>query len=143
MKAFERLEICSQDKLFALNRPLVNIRANQVNGFTGDLFLAHFKSGGTGVTRSQIMSCASSSLLHWVIAGDMNWDIGRLGELNPPALGYACWGANPTHRSGSILDWVLAEPNVQVNPVDLTGLNHIFDMNGPDHRPILSDVHAN
>jgi hypothetical protein len=79
VKAFERLQICSQVELLGLHRDLVNVRADNVNGFTGDVFLAHFTSGGGGLTTSQLKSCSSSSVANGVITGDMNFDRGRLG----------------------------------------------------------------
>jgi hypothetical protein len=142
VKAFSKLMICSQGDLKGMHRELINVRAEGVNGFTGDVFLAHFKSGGNGLTTSQLKSCTGSGLPRWVVAGDMNYDFGRLGELNPPGVGHACWGALPTHAKGSILDWVLADANVNVAPVNLTGLHGTFNMGGPDHRPILFDVTA-
>lgn len=140
VKAFERLQICSQGELLGLHRDLVNVRADNVNGFTGDVFLAHFKSGGGGLTTSQLKSCSSSGLANWVIAGDMNFDLGRLGELNPPGLAYDCWNGMPTHAKGGRLDWVLAHANATVRPVDITGLHSTFNMGGPDHRPIVFDI---
>jgi exonuclease III len=140
VKAFAKLVVCSQGDMKGVHRELINVQASGVNGFTGDIMLAHFKSGGSGLTKSQLTSSSSTSLCRWVVAGDMNWDFGRLAELNPPGLGYDCWNGKPTHKSGSRLDWVLADPNTTVKPVDITGMEDTFNMGGPDHRPILFDV---
>lgn len=140
VKDTTRMQICSQGELLGLHRDLVNIQVNNFNGYTGDVFLAHFKSGGNGLTASQLKSCSSSSLPSWVIAGDMNYDISRLGELNPPGIGHDCWGGLPTHAKGGRLDWVLADANATVTPVDISSMQNAFNMGGPDHRPIVFDI---
>ncbi len=139
VKAFEKLQVCSQGSLHGLNRDLIAIEVSGVNGYTGYVFLAHFKSGQTGLTKSQLKSCTALGG-RWVATGDLNLDYTKVGQLDTAGLAYDCWGGQQTQAKGGILDWVLASADVTVNVVDITGLAHIFDMSGPDHRPILFDV---
>ncbi|MBV4477530.1 hypothetical protein N8H74_21985 [Pseudomonas sp. B2M1-30] len=139
VKSFEALQVCSQGSLFGLNRDLIAVEANAVKGYTGYVFLAHFKSGQTGLTRSQLRSCTALGG-RWVATGDLNLDYQNVGLLDTAGLAYDCWGGQQTQSKGGILDWVLASADVSVKVVDITGLGHIFDMSGPDHRPILFDV---
>ncbi|KIQ56897.1 MULTISPECIES: endonuclease/exonuclease/phosphatase family protein [Pseudomonas] len=139
VKSFERLQVVSQGSLFTLNRDLIAVEAHGVKGYTGYVFLAHFKSGQNGVTKSQLKSCTALGG-KWVATGDLNLDYQKVGELDTAGLAYECWGGQQTQSKGGILDWVLASVDVAVTPVDITGLAHVFDMSGPDHRPILFDV---
>ncbi|MBK5530303.1 endonuclease/exonuclease/phosphatase family protein [Pseudomonas sp. TH08] len=139
VKSFETLQVCSQGSLFGLNRDLIAVEANGVKGYTGYVFLAHFKSGQTGLTRSQLKSCTALGG-RWVATGDLNLDYANVGQLDTAGLAYDCWGGQQTQSKGGILDWVLASADVTVKVVDITGLAHVFDMSGPDHRPILFDV---
>jgi hypothetical protein len=139
VKAFEQLQVISQGNLLGLNRDLIAVEAQGVAGYTGYVFLAHFKSGQTGLTRSQLKSCTALGG-RWVATGDLNLDYANVGQLDTAGLAYDCWGGQQTQAKGGILDWVLASADVTVNVVDITGLAHIFDMSGPDHRPILFDV---
>ncbi|MCP1445890.1 hypothetical protein J3D54_005022 [Pseudomonas sp. GGS8] len=136
---FAQIEICSQGKLFGLNRDLIAIAATGVNGYTGYVFLAHFKSGQNGLTKSQLKSCTALGG-NWVVTGDMNLDYANVGQVETAGLAYECWGGQQTHAKGGILDWVLASADVKVTTIDITGLANEFDMSGPDHRPILFDV---
>lgn len=133
------LTISSQGNLFALNRDLIAVEAQGVNGYSGLILLAHFKSGQNKQTKSQLNACTQLGG-RWVATGDLNLDITKVGELDSPGIAHDCWNGKPTHRSGGILDWVLASVDVRVSPVDITHFEHDFDMNGPDHRPILFDV---
>jgi hypothetical protein len=139
VKSFEALQVCSQGSLLGLNRDLIAVEANGVRGYTGYVFLAHFKSGQNGLTRSQLKSCTALGG-RWVATGDLNLDYQNVGQLDTAGLAYECWGGQQTQNKGGILDWVLASVDVTVTVVDLTGLGHVFDMSGPDHRPILFDV---
>jgi hypothetical protein len=141
VKSFEALQVCSQGSLHGLNRDLIAVEANGVNGYTGYVFLAHFKSGQTGLTKSQLKSCTALGG-NWVATGDLNMEYQNVGQLDTAGLAYECWGGRQTQSKGGILDWVLASVDVQVVPVDLTYLETVFDMSGPDHRPILFDVRA-
>ncbi|MBX9408455.1 hypothetical protein K5E40_22500 [Pseudomonas baetica] len=139
VKGFEELRVISQGSLFALNRDLIAVEVHGVGGYTGYVFLAHFKSGQSGVTKSQLKSCTALGG-KWVATGDLNLDYKNVGKLDSAGLAYECWGGLQTQNKGGILDWVLASADVTVTPVDLTGLAQVFDMSGPDHRPILFDV---
>ncbi len=133
------IDIASQGDLFGLSRPLLLAKAQGVNKYTGYVLLAHFKSGGTGLTKKEIEFCATFAA-KWVLTGDLNYDFKNLTNLNPPGVGYECWKGKSTHAKGGILDWVLASLDVKVEPVDLTPLETTFDMTGPDHRPIVFDI---
>lgn len=138
-KAFQRIEVVAQGNLKGLNRELIAVYATGVDGYTGYVFLAHFKSGQTNLTQSQLMNCTALDG-NWVVTGDLNYEYANLKKLNPPGIGYECWNGQATQAKGGILDWVLASPNVQMKPVDITGMGNEFDMSGPDHRPILFEV---
>ncbi|MCP1290755.1 MULTISPECIES: endonuclease/exonuclease/phosphatase family protein [unclassified Chromobacterium] len=133
------LEVVSQGHLKGLNRDLIAVVAQGVNGYTGLLFLAHFKSGQGGLTKSQLRDCTSLDG-HWVATGDLNLDYTRVEELDTPGVAYECWQGQATHAKGGILDWVLASVDVKVAPFDISGWADAFDMSGPDHRPIVFDV---
>lgn len=135
------IAVDSQGKLLGLTRPLIAATAESVAKYTGYILLAHFKSGQTDLTKKQINECAEALGGRWVITGDLNYDVRSVESLNPPGLAYDCWKGEMTHAKGGILDWVLASPDVAVEPVDLTGLKTFFDMTGPDHRPIIFDVY--
>ncbi|WP_035054262.1 endonuclease/exonuclease/phosphatase family protein [Andreprevotia chitinilytica] len=139
LSKIEGIAISDQGHLRGLNRDLLVADVQGVNGFSGSVLLAHFKSGRGGLTKSQLENCAVLGSA-WVATGDLNWDIGDMGQLSVPALSHDCWNGMPTQRSGGILDWVLSAPDVDVRPVDLTGMADVFDMSAPDHRPILFDV---
>ena len=140
---FKEIKVVSQGSLFGLNRDLVAVEVQSVDGFTGSILLAHFKSGQNGLTKTQIQACAKLGS-SWAATGDLNWEYENVGQLDVPAIAHECWNGMPTHesRNGSqaILDWVLASDDVAVTPVDITGRADDFDMQGPDHRPILFDV---
>jgi hypothetical protein len=142
-KGFEEIAVVPQGHLFNLTRGLVAVEARSVKGFTGTVLLAHFKSGQNNLTRKQIDACVKLGSA-WVATGDLNWQYENVGKLDIPALAYECWGGLPTHKSSNgntaILDWVLASDDVRVTPVDITQKAADFDMEGPDHRPILFDV---
>ncbi|WP_044874326.1 endonuclease/exonuclease/phosphatase family protein [Pseudomonas sp. LFM046] len=136
------LTVTSQGNLKNLNRDLIAVEAKGVNNYSGYVFLAHFKSGQNGQTKSQLNACTSLGG-NWVVTGDLNLDISRVGELETAGVAYDCWKGLPTHHSGGILDWVLASAFVRIEAVDLTGHANFFDMSGPDHRPIIFDAYAN
>ncbi|WP_271407779.1 endonuclease/exonuclease/phosphatase family protein [Pseudomonas sp. Q1-7] len=140
-KAFQCIEVVAQGNLRGLNRELIAAHATSVGGYTGYIFLAHFKSGQTNLTKSQLLNCTALDG-NWVVTGDLNFDYNNLSSLNPPGIGYECWNGQSTQAKGGILDWVLGSPNVQVTPVDITAMANDFDMSGPDHRPILFDIRA-
>lgn len=141
VKSFEKLQVCSQGSLHGLNRDLIAVEAAGVNGYTGYVFLAHFKSGQTGLTKSQLKSCTALGG-NWVATGDLNMEYKNVGQLDTAGLAYECWGGRQTQNKGGILDWVLASVDVQVAPLDLSLLDTVFDMSGPDHRPIVFDVRS-
>jgi hypothetical protein len=141
--AFKEIEVASQGNLYGLTRDLVAVEAKNVNHFTGTILLAHFKSGQNNLTKTQIQACVKLGSA-WVATGDLNWTFGNVVKLDVPATAHSCWGDMPTHKSSNgntaILDWVLASDDVTVTPVDITQKAADFDMEGPDHRPILFDV---
>ncbi|MHA6493076.1 endonuclease/exonuclease/phosphatase family protein [Pseudomonas borbori] len=138
-KKSSSINVSSQGHLFGLNRDLIAVEAQSVNGYSGYVFLAHFKSGQNGQTKSQLNACTQMGG-RWVATGDLNLDISKVGELDTAGIAYDCWKGKQTHKSGGILDWVLASVDVKVAPVDITSLENDFDMSGPDHRPIVFDV---
>ena len=106
--------------------------------------LAHFKSGQSGLTKSQLEHAAgaleSFKPGYWAVLGDMNWDFGNAGALAVPAGSHSasCW-ADQTQANGGILDWTLAGWAVNVKPFPLSDLlpGAMCDMTGPDHRPVI------
>jgi len=140
VKSFEALQVCSQGSLHGLNRDLIAVEAAGVNGYTGYVFLAHFKSGQTGLTKSQLKSCTALGG-NWVATGDLNMEYQKCRATRYSRARIRMLGrsTDPKQRA-EILDWVLASVDVQVVPVDITHLDTVFDMSGPDHRPILFDV---
>lgn len=107
---------------------------------------AHFKSGQTNLTKSQIEWAAlileHNSTSNWLITGDMNWDYSRYNQLAMPAgaHAYSYW-QDCTQRKGGILDWCIAGKNTQVSGFDLANpmkWNPAYsDMSGPDHKPVV------
>ena len=130
----------SHDQLQGLNRNflLCTIEDKLGVGF------AHFKSGQTGLTRTQIENAAEflQSMLPgtWAIAGDMNWDMAKANQLQLPAGSH--WASSwpdMTQAKGGILDWCLAGQRVNVTAVQgYAELHQAFqEMTDPDHRPVL------
>lgn len=144
--------------VFMVNREVdAHLSYDGLKGLNRNMFLchvdneiaigfAHFKSGQTGLTRSQLenagqfMEGFTNNSGKWAITGDMNWDFNNAGRLNMPAGSHpsTCW-QDMTQRSGNILDWCAAGRSVQVQPVD--GPNFFAPdfqvMDGPDHRPVV------
>lgn len=133
------ISIDSQGHLFALNRDLIAVEVNGFNGYSGYVILAHFKSGQNKITKTQIQSCTGMGG-NWVVTGDINYDYNNAHQLGVNGKAYECWNGLPTQAHGNILDWVLASPSVEVKAVDITELKDVFDMSGPDHRPIVFDI---
>jgi hypothetical protein len=77
------------------------------------------------------------------VTGDLNCEFTNVRNLDIPAIAHECWNGQPTHKSrnGStaILNWGLASIDVEVMPIDITVKAREFDMEGPDHRPIIFD----
>lgn len=131
----------SYDGLRGLNRSMFLCHV----GGSIALGLAHFKSGQTGLTKSQIEEGAAflesftNNTGLWAISGDMNWDYNNLGGLTMPAGSHAntCW-TDQTQKSGGILDWCAAGRGVSIVPVDGPSFFHptLQTMDGPDHRPV-------
>ena len=70
----------------------------------------------------------------------MNWDITDANILGTAGAPHDCWNGLPTQKKGGTLEWVLAGIDVRVDPIDLTDMKDVYDMTGPDHRPILFDL---
>lgn len=131
----------SYDGLKGLNRNmfLCHIDGGIAVGF------AHFKSGQTGLTKSQIENGAAfledftNTTGRWAILGDMNWDYNNAAALTMPAGSTAatCW-TDMTQKHGNILDWCAAGQAVQITAVSGPDFfAHDFqNMDGPDHRPV-------
>lgn len=107
------------------------------------LGLAHFKSGQTDLTKSQIKKCAAEleakSTSNWALSGDLNWDYSKKAELELPAgsKAYTLW-TDQSQKKGGILDWVINGKNASVAGMDLSHWDpSFFDMTGPDHRPVI------
>ncbi|MEP2707573.1 MAG: hypothetical protein ABJQ71_20060 [Roseibium sp.] len=132
----------SYDGLLGLNRNLFlfHIEGEIAIGF------AHFKSGQTGLTKSQIQNAAgflqdiTNNTGRWAIAGDINWDLSNFGDLTLPAYSSACscW-PDMTQKHGNILDWCVAGSSVAIDPVSGPDFfpAEFQVMDGPDHRPCI------
>src|ERR1700739_3212875 len=81
--------------LQGLNRSLLIARKGAAFAIT----LAHFKSGQTNLTKSQLEAAAdfledfSEKKGKWAITGDMNWDWNNFKDLELPANAHSatCW----------------------------------------------------
>ncbi|AWB65358.1 endonuclease/exonuclease/phosphatase family protein [Saccharobesus litoralis] len=117
--------------------------------------LSHFKSGQTKLTESQLEEAASwlntVSNGKWTISGDLNWHYGNAGALTLPAHSQTLsFWTDATQKSGNILDWVIAGYDTVVNFIDLERVvdeqnstcfhPSVFDMTGPDHRPLIFEL---
>lgn len=143
--AHELDAVLSYDELKGLNRNLFHcyIDGEIAIGF------AHFKSGQTGLTKSQLENAAkflegfTNDSGRWAITGDMNWDMKNAAALSMPAgsSAYTCW-SDMTQKHGNILDWCAAGSSTRVQPVDGPGFfAPAFQvMDGPDHRPVAFTV---
>lgn len=141
----------SEQDMNRLNRGYLLLQHKQNDDIIYSLLLAHFKSGQTVQTKTQLeqtsnwLNTSSTVTGKWAITGDMNWDLKKCDELTLPT-GTQCiprWGDNPTQVKGGILDWCMAGGNTVV---ECWGDDeHIFDdllsMNGPDHRPVAFTLH--
>lgn len=132
------------DSLLGLNREAVVI---QIHSPAMMLGLGHFKSGQTGLTKSQLSSLAgfleSTTDGRWAITGDMNWDFAYAGALTTPtgSMPHACW-TDITQAKGGVLDWCLAGWALNVRPAYDTFVfrEEFHDMSGPDHRPVTFEM---
>lgn len=133
----------SQDLMY-LNRAAFIVQIDKLR-----IVLAHFKSGRTGVTESQISSCAiflegmAPSNQLWAIMGDMNWNyLGARPHPLPNLVQSSSYWQDMTQRSGGILDWCMFGSSVRVEFCDLKKEFHLnpemFDMRGPDHKPLIA-----
>lgn len=138
-------------QLKGLDRPFVLIYTLKDNMLCEGVLLAHFKSGQTGLTKSQLTNAANNLAEifpngQWAIMGDMNWDKRNVGEVVKGLTSgilvqsYTCWGDLMTQKSGGILDWCLASTSVRVVPADLVPYKDDYNMSGPDHRPIIFNL---
>jgi hypothetical protein len=127
------------DQLQGLNRSIVALKVGDLR-----LGLAHFKSGQNGLTASQIVNASAwleeASPGRWAITGDMNWNFQTIGNLGLPGGSHSttCWD-DQTQVSGGILDWCLAGGATTVKPLAVQAMfpSQMFDMTGPDHRPVM------
>jgi hypothetical protein len=109
------------------------------------LCLAHFKSGQTPLTKTQIEQASgfleSAQRRSWAIIGDMNWDYNNGGLTLPNGTESATCGHDSTQVQGGILDWCLAGFRVSVTARDLRGLPPaLTNYSGPDHRPVVFSI---
>lgn len=132
--------VISRDKLQELNRSAVLV---EIDGFF--LGLAHFKSGQTMLTKDQVENFSNAlqgmSAGKWALTGDMNWDYKKANQLvNMPAGSRAatCW-ADQSQAKGGILDWCVAGSATAVEAANMATIfaPQMFDMQGPDHKPVL------
>lgn len=129
-----------------LHNPLKVLKGNavfmQVKGLS--LLFSHFKSGNAVLTKNQLINAATFlqeiTPGKWACIGDMNWDYKKLNSVSSSftAYGHTCW-EKETHKDGKILDWCLAGDLTKVTPFNLISLfpEEIYDMNGPDCKPIV------
>jgi len=110
---------------------------------------AHFKSGRKPLTASQLQDAAvfmkEAFGGNWAITGDMNWDYSDFERLRLPGgcTKATCW--DQTQKSGGILDWCLSGSGISANCIihDMWpdyNLSEVFDMTGPDHRPVVFEL---
>jgi len=133
----------SHDSLKHLNRDAVFLQTED-NSFS--IILAHFKSGQTNLTKDQLVNSVKFlqgiTAGRWAITGDMNWDYNKAEELGLITVKKeTCWH-DETQKHGGILDWCLFGQSTNVIPWNLKQYfpEDTFNMQGPDHKPVIFDI---
>ncbi|MAK97662.1 MAG: hypothetical protein CL803_04710 [Citromicrobium sp.] len=136
-------------KLVGLNRDVAEFSTSASGGFKLKIYLAHFKSGQTGLTSKQLReavdAAAKTSGGTWLIGGDLNWDFDRKDALGlPEDVKFFSYWSDSTQRKGSILDWALYSDNLKIKAAGISEFkrkhSEFGDMSGPDHKPVALQI---
>ncbi|GAB5350213.1 endonuclease/exonuclease/phosphatase family protein [Alteriqipengyuania sp. 357] len=135
--------------LVGLNRQVAEFSTSVSGGFRLKTYLAHFKSGQTGLTSTQIRRAVRAAETNsggtWMIGGDMNWDFHRRDELDLPrgVKAFSYW-PDSTQRSGNILDWTVYSNNLNIKGAGISEFKRRHPefgaMAGPDHKPVALQI---
>tara|TARA_B100000678_G_scaffold162497_1_gene135797 strand:+ start:425 stop:1123 length:699 start_codon:yes stop_codon:yes gene_type:complete len=135
--------------LKGLKRKVIHFSTSVKGGPVLNSYFAHFKSGQTTLTASQLRNAAAKAQNDtggtWLIGGDLNWDYSRSSELVLPenAATFSSWGTE-TQRKGGLLDWAIFSNNLHVKAAGSGEFKRRFsdfdEMLGSDHKPVALQI---
>ncbi|MEL7690672.1 endonuclease/exonuclease/phosphatase family protein [Citromicrobium bathyomarinum] len=136
-------------KLVGLNRDVAEFSTSASGGFKLKTYLAHFKSGQTGLTAKQLREAVDAAAKNsggtWMIGGDLNWEYDRREALGLPGdVKFFSYWSDSSQRKGGILDWALYSDNLKIKAAGISEFkrkhSEFGDMSGPDHKPVALQI---